>query len=169
VKGVPHSSKHSDKKKTISAATIEYSWSSESPSTEGDWCYIRTYLPKKYAGGMVITHKNDADTKVALKVEGTIARFFDNETLKTNAIGNTGKVSLYFASSIDLFMKQQNKYTTSLDTKDQFKIVFTRETNYELGMLVLKHGGVIVWVIIGCTLLCLAIIMICLWKKCAGG
>lgn len=66
-------------------------------------------------------------------------------------------------------MQQAAKYSaTKDDTKDDFIITFTRATYFDIGLITMEHGGVIVWVIIGSALCCLIICMICLWKKCTG-
>jgi len=74
--------------KTDKPYSWSYTWSAlPSVATEGQWCYIRTYLPEPLAGGLFMTHMNGADTKVAVKTKSSkmVTRFFDNVTLKTTA------------------------------------------------------------------------------------
>jgi hypothetical protein len=66
-------------------------------------------------------------------------------------------------------MQQAAKYSvTKDDATDAFKVTFTRASYYDIGLITMEHGGVIVWVIIGSALCCLIICMICLWKRCTA-
>jgi len=64
-------------------------------------------------------------------------------------------------------MTQAAKETTTA-AADDFEVTFTRATTLSILEMTTLHGGVIVWVIIGCVIVCLIITLICLWKKCAN-
>ena len=148
--------------------TWDYKWSKQTATTEGAWCYLRTVLPKSYAGGLIVTHTNDDATNVAVKVvSGAVDRYFTKATLKTNSFGKTGKIPLFAAKTIEVFMKQEAKFAAASDNANDFKLTFTRATNFQLAELA-ASGGVVVWVILGCVLCVLCCVGVFLWKKCSG-
>lgn len=39
-----------------------YTWNTQDATTAGEWCYFRTYLPKSFSGGLIMTNTQDKDT-----------------------------------------------------------------------------------------------------------
>ena len=120
--------KPTGKKNDKSQGTLKYSWANQDTNTESTWCFIKTYLPNKYAGGLILTHHNNANTNVAIRVNNVINRYFNTESLITNSIGHTGKIPLSGANSVGIFMTQADKETTT-KAADDFSVTFTRASN----------------------------------------
>ena len=105
IAGTPKSNRHNDEKNgSDKAATIEYTWTAEDKASEGTWCFIRTYLPTKFKGGLILTTINDADTNVALKVSTAFTRYFNSDTLPLDGVGKAGKIGLYEPKMIEIFL-----------------------------------------------------------------
>jgi hypothetical protein len=75
---------------------VKYSWRKQDKTTAGKYSFSQVFLPKKYDGGIVITHKSDAVTNVAIRVKNDLGfRYFNMETLKSMEVGSkTGKVAI---------------------------------------------------------------------------
>ena len=113
---------------------------------------MRTYLPAHFSGGLIITHKNDANTVVALKVKtinstkSITNRYFDNLTLKSNSADRTSdyhfKDSIAIADTvqIDIFMAQNiNRIKATSD----FEVKFTRATYVVIDERLVNDG---IWI-----------------------
>lgn len=70
-------------------ASLGYSWKANDATTAGQWCYSRTFLPHTFSGGLLLTHTAANDTTVAVKVDNTVDRYFDNNALVHMAIGKS--------------------------------------------------------------------------------
>tara|TARA_B110000285_G_C14999349_1_gene550602 strand:+ start:491 stop:754 length:264 start_codon:yes stop_codon:yes gene_type:complete len=59
-----------------------HKWAVQTVDTKGQWCYYKNNLPANYSGGLILTHKNDANTRAAAYLKSSIAdRYFDDKTL----------------------------------------------------------------------------------------
>jgi hypothetical protein len=151
--------------KTDKTSAVKFSWTAQDAATQGYWCYINTALPADgYSGGLLLTHMNDADTKVAIKIDSTIDRYFDNASMKSMGIGKTGKVPIYGGKSIQVYMAQNNKFVEATDKTADFDVTFTRMSYVDMGKLVAEHGGAIVWIIIAVVACLLCAVGIIVWK-----
>jgi len=148
--------------------TVEYKWAVNSDSTAGQWCYSKTFLPKSFSGGLLLTHTAAADTQVAVKVDNTVDRYFNNASLKSMAIGKTGQIPLTGAESIEVYMAQNNKWVAA-DKGEDFKVTFTRASYFDIAKLTAEHGGAVTWIIIGCVVLVLCIVGCIVWKCFCSG
>lgn len=152
--------------KTHLGASWDDSWGDDAV-TAGDWAYLRTVMPKSFDGGlrMSVDAAADNSTHYTIRVTGGAAdRYFDKDTMIAAGLGNTQKVILAYADSIELVATSA---TASDAGKNTFKVNFQRISKEGIALETLKHGGVIVWVVIGCVLLCLIIVGVIFWKKCS--
>ena len=151
--------------KTHLGASWDDSWGDDAV-TAGDWAYLRTVMPKSFDGGLLMSVDAAADnsTHYTIKVTGATDRYFDKDTMIAAGVGNTQKVILGYADSIELVATSA---TSSDAGKNTFKVNFERISKEGIAVMTLKHGGVIVWVVIGCVLLCLIIVGVIFWKKCS--
>jgi len=123
-------------KKGDKPSSFTYKWTSQTASTVHQSCFIRTVLPHKYSGGLVVTHTADADTNVAIQVRsGILNRYFNMLTLKSNSLGKSGKIGLLNVERVDIFMAQADKFVTATDATNSFKVTFTRATYIDIGLL----------------------------------
>jgi len=139
------------------------SWGADA-LVKGDWAYVRTAMPSSFDGGLLMSVVSDASTTYTLKINGVADRYFNDQTVSSASLGKTGKVVLSKVDDISMFA------TTSAAAdagKDTFKVNFERISNEAMAKMVLEHGGVIVWVVIGCVLLCLIVVGVIFWKKCS--
>jgi hypothetical protein len=159
-----------DKFKSNKHGDLVISWRKQDKDTAGTYSYSQTFLPKKYDGGIIITHKHSDATNVALRVKNDLGhRYFDGETLTSAGVGNTKKVAVPLTvSQIDVYMAQLNKYDEKKFKDNSFEVTFTRASWADITALTVVHGGMIVWVIIGSVICLLVICLICLWKKCSS-
>jgi len=144
-------------------ATWDMSWGADA-LVKGDWAYVRTAMPSSFDGGLLMSVVSDASTTYTLKINGVADRYFNDQTVSSASLGKTGKVVLSKVDDISMFA------TTSAAAdagKDTFKVNFERISNEAMAKMVLEHGGVIVWVVIGCVLLCLIVVGVIFWKKCS--
>lgn len=156
-------------KKTGLGAHWDYTWTSvDTAADDSAWAYVRTVLPHSFAGGLLLSATDDANTHYALRIHQlTGDRYFDAHTVKATSLGKTGKVALSNADSIEVFWNQ-NAAVVAADSANNFNIKVERISSAALAEMVITQGGVIVWVVIGCVLLCLIIVGVILWKKCSG-
>ena len=57
-------------KKAVGPFSWTYTWKAvTNKKTEGEWCYMRTYLPKFHLGGLALSYKSNINTKFALRVK----------------------------------------------------------------------------------------------------
>lgn|ERR1719183_1012284 len=49
-------------KKNDKPFKFSYTWVTQDDTTAGEWCYFRTYLPKTFSGGLIMTNTQDKDT-----------------------------------------------------------------------------------------------------------
>jgi len=147
-------------------ASWDDSWGADAV-TAGDWAYLRTVMPKSFDGGlrMSVDAAADNSTHYTIRVTDSVAdRYFDKDTMIAAGLGNTHKVLLAYADSIELVATSS---TSSDAGKNTFRVNFERISKEGMAVQTLKHGGVIVWVVIGCVLLCLIIVGVIFWKKCS--
>jgi len=131
---------------------------------KGEWGYIRTVMPKSFDGGLRMSVDTAKDSKYAIRIDGLTERYFDEDTMVAAGLGNTSKVLLSVVHSIEVVAT----FVGADDVRDPtFKVNFERISKEGMAIQTLKHGGVIVWVVIGCVLLCLIIVGVIFWKKCS--
>lgn len=123
----------------------------------------------KWAGGLLLTHTLPAsqDVQAVVQYSNTVAgkvvnMLYNSNTLHLLALGKTNKVVILGCNAIDVLFTSMTAQTAVSD----FKVSFERQTTTQLGELILEHGGVIVWVIIGIVVFCLLCVGVIVWKKC---
>merc|ERR1712195_420528 len=80
---------------------------------------------------------------MAVHISATVPRYFSQHTLKSYALGKTGKIPIAAASSVEVFMQSGAKApATAMTAADTTSVTFTR------------IGAAVVWIIIG-ILVCL--------------
>jgi len=127
---------------------------------------MKSSFPKKWAGGLVLTHvKNDFVNMVVHVESKTVPRYFTQHTLTTNALGKTGKIPIATAEAVEVFM--QSGATVPKDAMTDAtttSISFERISAVDLAKYTIEHGGAVVWIIIG-ILVCLGCLAgVVLWK-----
>jgi hypothetical protein len=120
-------------------------------------------MPKTFSGGLLLTHTAAKDTQVAVKVDNTLDRYFNDASLVSMAIGKTGKIPLTGADTIEVYMAQNNKWVAA-DKGESFKLTFTRASYADIALLTAEHGGAVTWIIIGCVVLVACIVGVVVWK-----
>ena len=116
---------------------------------------MSTQLPAKWAGGLVLTHVKNDFVNMAVHISATVPRYFSQHTLKSQALGKTGKIPIAAASSVEVFMQSGAKApATAMTAADTTSVTFTRIGAADLALLIAKSGGAVVWIIIG-ILVCL--------------
>jgi len=151
--------------KTHLGSKWDNTWGSDAV-TAGEWAYIRTVMPKSFDGGlrMSVDAAADNSTHYTIRIVGATDRYFNKDTMKAAGLGNTSVVQLLYADSIEVVATSATASDAGANT---FKVNFERISKEGLAIQTLKHGGVIVWVVIGCVLLCLIIVGVIFWKKCS--
>lgn len=143
-------------------------------AAEWDTCHYSITMPtvagkNKWVGGLLLTHTLPAseDVQAVVQYTNTVAgkdvnMLYNSNTLHLLALGTTNKVVILGCNAIDVLFTAMTKQTGT----STFKVSFERQTTAQLGELILEHGGVIVWVIIGIVVFCLLCVGVIVWKKC---
>ena len=113
-----------------------YSWNNQVPEYNGDWCYFLTNLPQKYTGGLALHYTEDKQTNVALRYtgSGTVDRYFNKQTIKSNALSLSGDIAIINAQTFEVFIQQTDgeKIPRHISKDNKFKIEIKRVTSWDL-------------------------------------
>lgn len=139
-----------------------YKWNMKAPAW-GSCSYTATFPKAGFKGGLMMTHVLDVDTSATLQIVNSgVGYLYNSFTMGKLSVGKTDKIIIPVADSVDITMTA----TTAQTTASTFSLTFERQTNEQLALYTLEHGGVIVWVIIGIVVFCLLCVGVIVWKKC---